>query len=267
MKLARKVAVITGAAQGLGLAYAKAFVAEGARVVLGDINDELGSAAAAEIGAAARYVHCDVTSPEDNEALMAAAMDAFGAVDISVANAGAVHHAPFLELAEEDFDRVLAINLKGPFLTGQAAARRMAAGGGGAIINIASVNAVQVNLNQVPYAVSKAAVVLLTRVMAVSLADYGIRVNAIGPGSTRTAMFDAVIDDPKALARVLSRTPLRRVAEPAEIAAVAVFLASDDSSYMTGQTLYAEGGRMVLNYMMPERTAVAGAGAGTEGGP
>ncbi|MGH6954051.1 MAG: SDR family NAD(P)-dependent oxidoreductase, partial [Alphaproteobacteria bacterium] len=239
MRLGDKVAVITGGVQGIGLAYARRFIAEGARVVLGDVQDKKGAAAAAELEGAL-YVHCDVTRKAEVEALMDRAVAAFGRLDLCVANAGIVHDAPFLEVTEEAFDRVMAVNVKGVFLTGQAAAKRMiAAGNGGSIINIASTNAVLVQHGQVPYPVSKGAVVLLTRVMAISLADHGIRVNAIGPGPTRTEMLDEVMRDHPTFRRNIElRTPLRRPAEPDEIAGVAAFLASDDASYMTGQTVY-----------------------------
>ena len=254
MKLRDRVAVITGAAQGLGAAYARRFVADGARVVVADIQDEKGRELADELGPSVRYVHCDVTRKAEVDALMEAAVEAHGGLDICITNAGVVHDALFLEVTEAAFEHVVAVNVKGVFLTGQAAARKMVQlGRGGAIINIASTNSIQVNMRQIPYGVSKGAVVLLTRVMAVSLADHGIRVNAIGPGSVRTPMLEAVMRSDKATDLILSRTPLRRIAEPAEIANVAAFLASDDASYITGQTIYVDGGRLILNYTMPDK--------------
>ncbi|MCG8359166.1 MAG: SDR family oxidoreductase, partial [Kiloniellales bacterium] len=169
-----------------------------------------------------------------------------------VANAGIVHACDFLDLTEEDFDRVLRVNLKGVFLCGQAAARQMAAqGGGGTIVNMSSVNAVMAIPNITPYVVAKGGVNQLTKVMALSLADKGIRVNAVGPGSIETEVFKTVATDKAAVNRILSRTPLGRVGAPEEVGRVAVFLASDDSSYMTGQTLYPDGGRLALNYTVP----------------
>jgi NAD(P)-dependent dehydrogenase (short-subunit alcohol dehydrogenase family) len=167
-----------------------------------------------------------------------------------------VHAADFLDLAEADFDRVLNVNLKGSFLLGQAVARHIVArvkdgGKPGAIVNMSSVNAVFAIANQVPYSVSKGGVNQLTKVMALSLAPYGIRVNAIGPGSIMTEMLASVNADPAAKNRILSRTPMGRIGEPAEIAAIAAFLASDDASYITGQTIYADGGRLPLNYTVP----------------
>jgi len=170
-----------------------------------------------------------------------------------VSNAGVVHAADFLDLEEADFDRVLAVNLKGMFLAGQAAARQMVKqGGGGAIVNMSSVNAVLAIPNQVPYVVSKGGVNQLTRVMAVALAPHGIRVNAIGPGTILTELArTAVLGNKEAERKILSRTPLGRMGEPEEVASVAAFLASDDASYLTGQVIYPDGGRMALNYTMP----------------
>ena len=257
MKLKDKVTVITGGAKGIGFAYARRFARDGAPIVIGDLADEAGAKAVKAIedaGGQAFYVHCDVTKKAETEALFAAAMKRFGHVDVAIANAGIVHDAAFMDLAETDFDRVMAVNVKGVFLTGQSAARAMIAGGkGGVIINITSTNAVVVQMGQVTYPVAKAAVNQLTKVMAVSLADHGIRVVAIGPGPTRTEMLDEVMKNHPAFRKnIRLRTPLRRPAEPDEIAGVAAFLASDDASYITGQTVYAEGGRLSLNYMMPE---------------
>ena len=158
-----------------------------------------------------------------------------------------------LDLAEEAFDRVLGVNLKSYFLFGQAVARHMVdTGRAGVIVNMSSVNAVVAIANQVPYSVSKGGVAQLTRVMAVSLAPKGIRVNAIGPGTIATELArQAVLGSPAAARTILSRTPLGRLGEPDEVARVAVFLASEDASYLTGQTVYPDGGRLALNYLMP----------------
>jgi NAD(P)-dependent dehydrogenase (short-subunit alcohol dehydrogenase family) len=195
-------------------------------------------------------VRCDVSRKDDIQAAVDAAVKQFGRLDILVANAGITHAAEFLDLDEKDFDRVLAVNLKGVFLAGQAAARQMVKqGGGGAIVNMSSVNAVMAIPNQVPYVVSKGAINQLTKVMALSLASHGIRVNGIGPGTILTELAkNAVLGNREAERRILSRTPLGRMGEPAEIAAVAVFLASDEASYLTGQTIYPDGGRLALNY-------------------
>jgi NAD(P)-dependent dehydrogenase (short-subunit alcohol dehydrogenase family) len=251
MRLKDKVALVTGAAQGIGFACAQAFAAEGAHVVLADVSEDKGRKAAESLGAI--FERCDVSRKDQVVAAVAKAVSAFGRLDILVANAGIVHAADFLDLEEQDFDRVLAVNLKGIFLAGQAAARQMVKqGGGGSIVNMSSVNAVMAIPNQVPYVVSKGGINQLTKVMALSLAPHRIRVNGIGPGTILTELAKtAVLGNKEAERKILSRTPLGRMGEPAEIAKVAVFLASDDSSYMTGQTLYPDGGRLALNYTVP----------------
>jgi NAD(P)-dependent dehydrogenase (short-subunit alcohol dehydrogenase family) len=257
MQLANKVAIVTGGARGIGLAIAKRYVAEGAKVVIADIDAAAGEAAASALGQAqCRFVATDVGAPRDAENVVAEACRLFGGLDILVNNAGIVHAADFLDIAEADFDRVMRVNLKGAFLVGQAAARRMVAlvragKPPGAIINMTSINARVAIPNQVPYCVSKGGLDQLTKVMALSLAPHGVRVNAIGPGSIMTDILKAVGADREAKRRILSRTPLGRIGEPDEIASIAVFLASADSSYMTGETIYADGGRLALNYVMP----------------
>jgi len=253
MKLYGKVALVTGAAQGIGLACARALASDGAAVVLTDVSEEAGRAGARDLaatGARCAFTACDVSRKKAVDAAVAFAVSEFGALDILVANAGIVHAAEFLDLAEADFDRVLGVNLKGVFLAGQAAARQMVKQGrGGAIVNMSSVNAVLAIPNQVPYVVSKGGINQLTRVMALSLAPHGIRVNAVGPGTILTELArTAVLGNREAERKILSRTPLGRMGEPDEIARVVAFLASDDASYVTGQTIYADGGRLPLNY-------------------
>jgi NAD(P)-dependent dehydrogenase (short-subunit alcohol dehydrogenase family) len=196
----------------------------------------------------------DVSAAADVARVVSVVHDAHGRIDILVNNAGITHAADFLDLAEEDFDRVLRVNLKSMFLCGQAVAKSMVADGvRGAIVNMSSVNAVLAIANQVPYVVSKGGVNQLTKVMALALAPHGIRVNAIGPGTIATEMArQAVLADEASRRRILSRTPLRRLGEPGEVAAVAAFLASDDASYLTGQTIYPDGGRLGLNYTVAE---------------
>ena len=260
MALTNKVAIVTGGAKGIGLAIARRFVADGARVVIADITEDAGSHAVEELGAAGavRFVRCDVGDKADAQNLVAAAAQDWGSVDVLVNNAGIVHAAEFLDLSEADFDRVLRVNLKGAFLVGQAAARQMVrqvkeGARPGSIVNMSSVNAVFAIPTQVPYSVSKGGVNQLTRVMALALAPHGIRVNAIGPGSIMTDMLASVNSDAEAKRRLLSRTPLGRIGDPGEIAAIAAFLASDEASYITGQTIYADGGRLPLNYTVPVR--------------
>jgi glucose 1-dehydrogenase len=249
MRLRNKSAIITGAAGGIGLACARLFVDEGARVLLTDVNEAGLRAAQASLPDALIHV-CDSSQRPQVQAAVDAAGQAFGTIDILVNNAGIVHAAHFLELAEQDFDRVLAVNLKGYFLFGQAVARAMVAKGvHGSIINMSSVNAVLAIADQVPYVVSKGGVNQLTKVMALALAEQGIRVNGIGPGTIATELAKkAVLGSEAARQKILSRTPQGRLGEPEEIAHLAVFLASDEASYLTGQTLYADGGRLALNY-------------------
>lgn len=259
MRLENKIAVITGASNGIGLAIAKRFAGEGASVVLADIDAKAGEEAEAAIikdGGTALFVSCNVAERLDIHNLMAATLDAFGTIDILVNNAGIVAKSDFLDIDEETFDRVMAINLKGSFLAGQAVARQMVkqigdGGEPGTIINMSSINAVFAIGDQVPYSISKGGVQQLTKVMALSLSNYGIRVNDIGPGSIMTRMLESVNSSKEARRVVLSRTPLGRIGEPDEIASIAVFLASPDSSYVTGQTIYADGGRLGLNYTVP----------------
>jgi glucose 1-dehydrogenase len=257
-KLENKVAIVTGAARGIGHAIARRFLEEGSRVVLGDIDADAGSRAVAELGSlgAVRFVQTDVGDAAAVANLVEAARVAFGEIDVLVNNAAILVAADFLDLGEADFDRVIRTNLKGAFLCGQAVARHMvervkAGGEAGAIVNLSSVNAVFAIANQVPYSVSKGGINQLTKVMALSLAPYGIRVNAIGPGSIGTEMLATVMNNPEARRRILSRTPLGRIGNPSEIAAIAVFLASEEASYITGQTIYADGGRLPLNYTVP----------------
>ncbi len=255
MALQNKVALVTGAAKGIGLAVARRFVSDGARVVVADIDEDAGSRAVEELGAfgAVRFIRCDVGDSDEVDNAVKATLSVWGNIDVLVSNAGIVHGADFLDVTEADFDRVIRVNLKGMFLVGQAVARSMvghvkAGGSPGAIVNMSSVNAVFAIANQVPYSTSKGGVNQLTKVMALALAPYGIRVNAIGPGSIMTDMLASVATDEAARRRVLSRTPLGRIGDPAEIAAIAAFLASDEASYLTGQTIYADGGRLPLNY-------------------
>lgn len=265
MKLLDRIAIVTGAAQGIGAACAQAFAAEGAKLVVSDLNEVGGAALVRDLAAAggtALFCKADVGDRADAERLVRFTVDHYGRLDVLVNNAGIVHAAEFLDLAEEDFDRVLRVNLKGAFLCAQAAARQMAqqtpragapAGSErGVVLNMSSANAVVAIANQVPYTVSKGGVNQLTKVMAIGLAPKGIRVMGIGPGSIATELLKtAVLTNEAARTRILSRTPLGRLGEPEEVARIAVFLASDDASYLTGSTLYPDGGRLALNYTMP----------------
>ena len=246
-RLKGKRAVVTGAAQGIGRGIAEAFVAEGAEVLLVDIDAEKLAATAQELGQ--EGLVADVARKAEIERIFARVAAKWGGLDILVNNAGVTHAAELDDLAEDDFDRVFAINLKSALWATQSAARLM--GPGSTIVNMSSVNAVLAIPNQIPYAISKGAIKQLTNVTALALAPKGIRVNAIGPGSIMTDMLRGIMNDAAAEARILSRTPLGRCGEVEEVAAVAVFLASSESSYITGQTIYPDGGRLGLNYTVP----------------
>jgi glucose 1-dehydrogenase len=254
LKLKNKVALVTGAARGIGYAIAQRFVAEGATVIVADVLDAEGKAAAKKLNAT--FVHCDVSKSADTNRVIDAIVAQHGAIDILVNNAAISIIKDFLDVTEDDFDKVLAINLKGSFLLAQAAAKQMvkqvkADRAPGAIINMSSVNDTLAIETIAPYTMSKGGVKQLTSVAAIALAQYGIRVNGIGPGSIMTDMLKGVMVDDASRRRILSRTPMGRVGLPEEMAAIAAFLASDDASYITGQIIYADGGRMHMNYTVP----------------
>jgi NAD(P)-dependent dehydrogenase (short-subunit alcohol dehydrogenase family) len=254
MRFNDQVAIVTGGAKGIGRACATAFAAEGAAVVVADLDTEAGPAVVRAIeagGGQALFVQTDVGDAGQVQRLIERTLGRFGRLDVLINNAGIIKTADFLTISEADFDAVLRVNLKGVFLVGQAAARAMVERGKGAIVNMSSTNAVVAIPNQVPYATSKGAVNQLTKVMALALADKGVRVNAIGPGSILTELLQPVMSDEAARQRILSRPPMGRCGEPAEIAKVALFLASDEASYITGQTIYPDGGRLALNYTVP----------------
>jgi NAD(P)-dependent dehydrogenase (short-subunit alcohol dehydrogenase family) len=256
VQLRNKVALVTGAGRGIGEAIALAFAREGARVAVADIDPRTAAATARRIGRTALALTLDVADAASVRSAFAAIDRGWGRIDVAVNNAAIEPIVPFLELTEAQWDRVLAVNLKGAFLVSQAAARRMAkARRGGVIINISSVNAVVARPESVAYAASKGGIRQLTTATAVALAPYGIRVNAIGPGTVVTGLTRHLLKDPEWTWRTLSRTPIGRTAEPREIAAVAVFLASDAASYMTGSTVYVDGGRLALNGIMPVKKA------------
>lgn len=258
MLLDNKVAIVTGGAKGIGYAIVRRFLEEGARVTIADVDEAAGERAAKELSSKGnvQFIACDVGERLDVRNMVTATIDAFGDIHVLVNDAAVLAAADFLDLEEADFDRVLRVNLKGAFLCSQAVARHMverikAGAPPGAIVNMSSVNAVFALPNQVPYSVSKGGINQLTRAMALGLAPYGIRVNGIGPGSINTAMLGSVMANDQIRRQILSRTPLGRIGEPKEIAAIAAFLASDEASYITGQIIYADGGRLPLNYTVP----------------
>jgi NAD(P)-dependent dehydrogenase (short-subunit alcohol dehydrogenase family) len=248
--LAGRVCIVTGAAQGIGEACARRFARDGAQVVLADIDDARGQALARELQGL--FVHCDVGDKADVDAVVAQALARHGRVDVLVNNAGIFKAADFLDVTEADFDAVLRVNLKGSFLMGQAVAREMAKAGRGAIVNMSSVNGVLTIPTISSYNVSKGGINQLTRVMALALADKGVRVNAVAPGTIATELAaKSVLTSEEAKQRIMSRTPMKRLGEPWEVADVVAWLASDAASYVTGEIVVVDGGRMTLNYTVP----------------
>jgi NAD(P)-dependent dehydrogenase (short-subunit alcohol dehydrogenase family) len=253
MRLKDKVAVVTGAGRGIGEAIALAFAREGGRVACADIDAKTAGATARRLGTRGLALEMDVASKSSVDEGFARIDDKWGRVDIAVTNAAIEPIVPFLELDEATWDRIIDTNLKGTFLVAQAAARRMVKRRAGVIITLSSVNAEVARPESAAYAATKGAVRQLTKAMAIALAPHGVRVNAIGPGTVVTGLTRHLLKNRKWRDAVYARTPLQRVAEPREIGEVAVFLASDMSSYMTGSTVYVDGGRLALNGMMPPK--------------
>ena len=250
--IGRKALVVAGAA-GIGRACVERFAAEGASVMFSDINRETGEALELDLresGHQAWFRHSDAAVPDQVRALVAEAIGGMGGLDLLLNNAGIAVSKDFLDLTDEDFDRTVNVNLKSAYIASQAAARHMlAAGTRGSIISMSSVNAVLNIPNLLTYNITKGGLNQLTRNLAIRLAPHGIRVNAIGPGTILTDLVKKTIfTSPAAQAAVMSRTPMGRAGEVGEIASIAVFLASDAASYVTGQVIYADGGRLPLNY-------------------
>ena len=244
MRLSGKTAIITGGANGIGAGCVRRLAAEGANVVIADLDDAAGVKLVAELAGRAMSVRCDVAQRASVEALMAASVKAFGAVDILINNAAFVHQAGvianFLDYSDEAWRKTLAVNLTGMFYCSQAAARLMAtAGRGGVIINLSSGGAARAHRHMFGYDTSKGGIETATRSMALDLAGLNIRVNAVVPGSTRVDHGSSVGDSPIPPAAVI---PLARQGEPADIAAAVAFLASDDAAYITGARIVVDGG-------------------------
>ncbi|AVZ39782.1 MULTISPECIES: 3-oxoacyl-ACP reductase FabG [unclassified Dietzia] len=240
-----RTAVVTGAARGIGLEIARTFVDNGARVVVGDIDDEAGAAAVDELGGQgrARYVNCDVRDGAAVEHLIDVAEDAFGPLGVFVNNAGVTRDATMRTMTEQQFDDIIAIHLKGTWNGTRAAAGRMREHGGGSIVNVSSISGKVGLKGQTNYSAAKAGIVGLTKAAAKEVAFKNVRINAIQPGLIRTAMTLAMpqhVWDEK-----MAEIPMGRAGEPSEVAEVVLFLASDMSSYMTGTVLEITGGRHI----------------------
>jgi NAD(P)-dependent dehydrogenase (short-subunit alcohol dehydrogenase family) len=247
-RLDGKVALVTGGAAGIGLATARRFVAEGARVVIGDIAVANLDAAGAELGDAVVTSRCDVTSEDDVAALVALAVERFGRLDIAVANAGAGTASLLIDHPLDEWRRIIDLCLTGVFLTVKHAGRAIADAGGGALICIASLNAIQPGRGMGAYCSAKAGVAMLTEVAAMELGPAGVRCNAIAPGFVYTQLTDPVGLVPGVVEEYIENTPLGRGAQPTEIADVALFLASGESSFMNGALVSVDGGARTQRY-------------------
>jgi len=253
-RLDGKVALVTGAARGIGAAIASEMAAEGAKVVIGDVLERDGEALAARIGGAARYAHLDVTKPEDWEAAVAAAVEAFGKLDVLVNNAGIANYGPIEQYTRADWDRIIAINLTGVFNGIKAAIPELINAGRGSIVNVSSIAGLRGEAGLPGYVASKWGVRGLTKAAALDLARYGIRVNSIHPGVVRTPLN---AEGPQL---ATSHVAMDRVGDPREIASLAVFLASDESSFSTGSEFIADGGEtagMIRQPAVPQPAARA----------
>lgn len=251
-----RVVVVTGAARGIGFACAERFSEEGARIAILDVLEEEGDKACETLAAQGRecvFVPCDVGIKSAVENAFETVLERFGRVDVLMNNAGLNRPAEFVEMSEADFDLVIRTNLKSVFLCSQVAARDMIArGAGGAIVNMSSTSVIMTMPTIAAYAASKGGISSMTKAMALSLAPHSIRVNAVGPGTIETDLTrERLLANDETRRRILSRTPLGRVGQGREVADVCVFLASDQAAYVTGQTLYIDGGRSGLNYTVP----------------
>ena len=248
LNLKNKTAIITGARQGMGRTHALTLAKAGAKVVVSDISLENCEKVVKEIkkeGGEAMAIKCDVSKEQEVDEMMKKTIKKWGKIDILVNNAEICQFKPFLELTEEEWDRTININLKGYFLCAQAAAKAMAKQKSGAIINIASVAMGQQGIgfsNIAHYCASKGGIVGMTEAMAVELATYNIRVNAIAPGMIDTPMIDPIKKDPQQEKAILARVPMQRMGQAQEVSNLVLFLASDESSYMTGSTVVIDGG-------------------------
>lgn len=257
MRMKGKSVVITGGARSIGRACAERFAEEGANVAILDVLTDRGEVAATEIskqhGVTCRFYQCDVGDKQAVDASLDRVIEDFGGIDVLFSNAGITRRADFLDLTEEDWDDVIRINLKSVFVVGQKVARHMVERGkAGVIVNMSSSSVRMTMPTIAPYAASKGGISALTNAMALSLAPHGIRVNAVGPGTIYTELNkDNLLKDVEKRREILSRIPMMRFGEGRDVANVVLFLASDDAGYISGETIYIDGGRSGLNYNLP----------------
>jgi glucose 1-dehydrogenase len=253
MRFSNKTVLVVGGSRGIGLATARRFASEGAKVLIASRSRETGEAAAAalrELGGDVSFAAADAGDAQELRDLFKVAIERLGGIDIHVFSAGiSGQPAEFIDVHESEFDRVMQANLRGQFVLGKLVARHMIeTKRQGRIVHVSSVGGILAVPSQIGYSVSKAALNMLTKNMAIALAPYGIRVNAVAPGPVMTDMMTELVASPERYEALMARTPLGRLADPEEIAGTIVFMASDDAGYITGQTLYADGGRLPLNY-------------------
>ena len=247
--MADKIALVTGSAQGIGYACAEALAEMGAKPILADINTEKVNQAAEQLGHSAAAYTCDVGKPEEIEALFAKIEADHGVVSTLVNNAGIALPGDFFETSLEQFQRVIDVNLTGTYVALKRAAKAMVDNHiEGSIVNMSSINAVVAIPSIAAYCASKGGVAQITKSASLALAPHNVRVNAVGPGSIDTEMLAGVNANPDAMKMVMSRTPLQRIGTTKEIADVVAFLASEKASYITGETIYVDGGRLGMNY-------------------
>lgn len=245
MRLQNKVAIITGAGSGIGKGIAERFAKEGAKVIVAEFDEASGQATTAQIkqsGGVAEFVKVDVSKLADCQNMVKAAVEKFGRLDIIVNNAGIIKYGPVEQMPEADLDAILAVDLKGVFFGSQAAIPELRKSGSGRIINTASIAAFQAFATLGAYCAAKGGVVALTKVLAVELAKDKIRVNSICPGAIQTGMTKQMESDPELMKQTLAQIPVGRIGQPADIAAAAVWLASDEADYVTGQAIIIDGG-------------------------
>lgn len=241
MRLQNKVAIVTGAASGIGKGIAESFVKEGAKVILCDVNAE-GEKVAEALGANARFIQCDISNPDSVKNLVAQTLQVAGTIDILVNNAGICRQHSILESSDEEWDATINTNLKGPFLLSREVLPTFISKGRGKIVNIASIAGIIGFANLSPYCASKGGVIAMTRAMAIELASKKINVNCICPGAIKSGMTKGIEENPEILKQTLAGIPMGRIGEPADIANAALYLASDESDYTTGAAMVVDGG-------------------------